>query len=613
MSKGRAGQRGAGGDKIPPHIQKREAGRMIVENHALLGSLMSLCFLSEDEHHQKVSPDGWAAISSGGTIYVNPKRHGSPEEWAWVFAHLLLHLGFGHFPHEARKGIWQGICDGVVQQFLQALKVGHRPSDVAGLAYELGSGSEKSLYQRFLLEGLPVQLQNLGCAGSFPDMIDDGYQYRQYNYGWGNRSKTWTDAFAEGLRNAVKRAVDVASGDLSPAGSEARTVGEKARRWFMSNYPLLGALATAFRVVEDRIICQRMDIQVAAVHENSREIYFNPQAQLNEEEARFVMAHELLHVALRHDSRRQGRDAYLWNVACDFAINLWLLEMRVGKPPKIGILLDDTLRGISAENIYDRIVNDIRLYRRLATLRGTGLGDILPMTLPPDVIGKQHDTQSLDAFCRQAIAHGLLQHQQQNRGLLPAGLIEDIWAVAEPPIPWDVALARLFDAWFPPLEARRTYARPSRRQSSTPDIPRPRFAFLDEEREGRTFAVILDTSGSMMRSLLGQALGAISSYALARDVAAVRLIFCDATPYDAGYVAPEALLSRVAVQGRGGTVLQPAVEFICNAVDFPPDGPILLITDGQCDVLHVPRPHAYLLPQGCRLPFPPKGDVFYVS
>jgi predicted metal-dependent peptidase len=36
---------------------------------------------------------------------------------------------------------------------------------------------------------------------------------------------------------------------------------------------------------------------------------------------KFVMAHEFLHVGLRHDERQQGRDPFLWNVACDYAIN----------------------------------------------------------------------------------------------------------------------------------------------------------------------------------------------------------------------------------------------------------------------------------------------------
>ena len=181
-----------------------------------------------------------------------------------------------------------------------------------------------------------------------------------------------------------------------------------------------------------------------------------------------------------------------------------------------------------------------------------------------------------------------------------------------PPVPWDVELARWFDAHFAPLEQRRTYARPSRRQSATPDIPRPRWAPDAGAEDGRTFGVILDTSGSMDRTLLAKALGAIAGYALARDVPAARVVFCDVAAYDQGYLPPEAIAGRVRVRGRGGTILQPAVDLLERAEDFPPDGPLLIITDGFCDRLRVRREHAFLVPQGRRLPFVQKGPVFRV-
>lgn len=64
---------------------------------------------------------------------------------------------------------------------------------------------------------------------------------------------------------------------------------------------------------------------------------------------------------------------------------------------------------------------------------------------------------------------------------------------------------------------------------------------------------------------------------------------------------------------RGGTVLQPGIDVVESAQDFPAEGPILIITDGQCDRLHVRREHAFLIPQGNSLPFVPKGKVFAVK
>jgi predicted metal-dependent peptidase len=218
----------------------------------------------------------------------------------------------------------------------------------------------------------------------------------------------------------------------------------------------------------------------------------------------------------------------------------------------------------------------------------------------------------LDAFYRRCLAQGLELHLTQGRGLLPAGLVEEIRALDHPPIPWDVELARWFDQRFSPVERRRSFARPSRRQASTPEIPRPRWLPVEAELEGRTFGVVLDSSGSMDRRVLGLALGAIASYAMSREVPRVRVIHCDAAAYDEGWMAPEALLDRVRVRGRGGTRLQPGLDLLGEARDFPKDGPVLVITDGACDRLVVRREHAFLMPAGRWLPFVPKGPVFRI-
>jgi VWA-like protein DUF2201 len=173
-----------------------------------------------------------------------------------------------------------------------------------------------------------------------------------------------------------------------------------------------------------------------------------------------------------------------------------------------------------------------------------------------------------------------------------------------------VKLGQWLDAFFPPLERRRSFARASRRQSATPDIPRPVWERPPERLAARTFGVVLDTSGSMPPNLLARALGAIASYALSREVAMVRVLQCDAHVHDMGYLEPERLLQRVEVRGRGGTVLRPAIERLERSDDFPKDAPILVITDGMCDTFTVGREHAFLMPDGARLPFRTQAPTF---
>jgi predicted metal-dependent peptidase len=208
---------------------------------------------------------------------------------------------------------------------------------------------------------------------------------------------------------------------------------------------------------------------------------------------------------------------------------------------------------------------------------------------------------------------GLSYCEQHGRGFIPAGLVEEIRSLSQPPIPWDVKLAQWFDKHFSPLEKKRTFSQLSRRQSSTPEIPRPRWIYDKIVAESRTYGVVLDTSGSMDRHLLAKALGTIASYSISRDVYSVRVIFCDAAAYDVGYMQAEEIAERVTVKGRGGTVLQPGIDLLETADDFPKDGPVLIITDAKCDLLSIRREHAFVIPEGSSLPFKTEGEVFYVT
>ena len=566
--------------------------------------LMRVSVIRREE--QNFCPEqGWAVVFSSGSIHVHPKRRAAPEEWVYVIAHCLLHLGFGHFQKRARPELWNLACDAFVSRFLDDLKLGRRPDEI-NAASDLPAATENALYDAFFERGVPLHLRDCGTAG--PGLADMTLLDLPK---WMKRGDDWVRLFGEGLRAAVTGAVDIAGGVVQSPGKGRSSASEaaRARSWFVANYPLLGALAAAFDLIEEKEVCQRWDIRIAAVDAEAREVYMNPLAGLNPMECRFVMAHELLHVGLCHQARRQGRDPFLWNVACDYVINAWLIDMEVGEPPILGLLHDPELKGLSAEAVYDRIVTDLRRYRKLITLRGPGQCDILPGNRPE--WWESGQGVELDAFYRRCLTQGLFSHQEQCRGLLPAGLVQEIQALSQPPIPWDVELAQWFDHHFPPRERRRSYARPSRRQASTPDIPRPRYLPVADDAL-RTFAVVLDTSGSMDRSLLGKALGAVASYSVAREVESVRLIFCDAAAYDEGYVGPEEIAGRVRIKGRGGTVLQPGIDLLDQACDFPKAGPLLVITDGACDVLRIRREHAFLIPAGAGLPFAPRGPVFRV-
>jgi predicted metal-dependent peptidase len=579
------------------------------------------------------SAEGWAVVTDRGLVTPNRARDAEPAEWAWVFAHLLLHLGLGHLdedqlteaqaitPGREVDAVYGAACCVAVHRFAEAVHVGTPVLDLP----ELPGTDELGLTRAWHETGVPAPFTDLGTGRPCLRLAEPMSRWQLQYHG---KPEPWTERFARGLIASATEAMERAA-DARGQTRHRRAMGEwdRALSWFVSSFPLLGAVAAGFTLVVDAEVVRAWDISLAAVDAGHGEIYVNPSAALTAEEWRFVLAHEMLHAALRHDLRVLGRDPYLWNVACDYVINGWLVAMGVGELPD-GSLHDQQLTGMSAESVYDTLTTDIRRARKLMTLGGRAAGDVLGDWLSEPEAAHRRSSQreprpmpwcdrvrgvDLDEFYRRALTQGLEYHHAQGRGLLPLGLEQEIRALDHPPLPWDAQLARWFDEHVRAELPVRSYARASRRQSATPDIPRPGRVRPEHLDRRATFGVVLDTSGSMNAELLGKALGAIASYALARDVPAARVVFCDAVAYDAGYLAVEDIAGRVKVRGRGGTILQPGVDLLQRAADFPADGPILIITDAMCDHVRPRREHAYLVPRGARLPFVARGPVFRVA
>lgn len=601
-------------DDVPQEELTFYNGYGKLESHPLFSMLSGDIYLRTK---QSMLDKGACTVDSKGKIYINTNSKLNPSQWAYTVAHALLHLAFGHFdkenmPAEVANGenllLWNKACDIYIARFLNDIKFEESTVPEPSDEYDIKLNDEIKIYEHLKYI---KDYSNPGRYGTnileCGDMIDLEHPVT-YASGVTNEFK---NAFVYAMNCTVNAAVSNVGGHDWHVGKE--TPVRKAAEWFLAHYPLLGSVAAAFKIIEDRELCQTGDIHVAAVDASLGEIYCNPMAKLTTEEWKFVLAHEYLHAGLMHHKRSQGRDHYLWNVACDFCVNAWLKEMNIGIMPK-DALFDKELKDLSVEAIYDRIVKDIRMYRKLATFRGNGLGDIISESLPKfKGLGTDGDDGvSLDEFYKNALREGLDYHASNNRGYLPAGLVQEIRSLTSPPIPWEVELGQWFDCMFPPIEKHRSYARPSRRQSASPDIPRPRYVIQEQDLDDRTFGVVVDTSGSVSLVQLGLSLGAIASYAASKDVRYIRVIFCDAEAYDQGYMATDDLVGRVKITGRGGTILQPGIDTLQNAKDFPKDGPILIITDGYIeDRLHISREHAYLIPKGNRLPFQPKGKVFY--
>jgi len=561
-----------------------------LRKHPLTGPLLQRAKLRVMETMPQ-NPGMFVQVNAGGDIYANPQNHPRPvSEWTFAIAHALLHLAFGHIRKMQRGFVWNIACDCVVNEFLGRMRIGTQPEGFLRLPPGMPNDEEK-LYI-MLSKGGPLPKGNT-TNGAAVDMIAGGQS-----------KANWPDIFARAIRKAAKAALSSAAGD-----DEEVRPPQMARAWFVKNYPLLGAVLQHLKIVENAKFCERMGVRVAAVSPRKRELILNPGWALDDNELRYVMAHMALHAGLRHAERRKWRDAFLWNAACDYCINSWLtrmpLLMRSCKPPADGFLLAPEFQDRRPEEIYDELLRNEKASRKLITFAGEGVCDLLSQSAAADAAEAEREEVSVDdRLLLDALLRGYQLHTEAGRGPLPYTLLDELKALEHPPLPWDVQLARWFDEHVPPLERVRTYGRPSRRQSSTPNIARPRYVWPDDETAVRsTFGLIVDSSGSLAPKFLSVALSAISMYALSRGIRFVRLVYSGGELNDAGLVTAEELNKPVRISERGSPFMQAGLDVLHADRNFEQDAPVLILTGMPVDKIKTHRDHAFLVKEGARLPY----------
>jgi len=125
---------------------------------------------------------------------------------------------------------------------------------------------------------------------------------------------------------------------------------QKARTTLLLDHPFFGTLL--FR------LGGRPSSSIATMATDGVSLLYNPEfvETLNAAELAGVLAHEVMHPALQHHTRRGDRDPARWNIACDYAINPMLLDAGLTLPKDV--LIDNRFRGMSAERIYNLIEED---------------------------------------------------------------------------------------------------------------------------------------------------------------------------------------------------------------------------------------------------------------
>lgn len=135
--------------------------------------------------------------------------------------------------------------------------------------------------------------------------------------------------------------------------SNFETLFSKIRINFLFNHPFLSVLALSLKTEFQRN--KRSAFQTDGL---TISIDLEKLKTYGEDEIIYLYAHTLLHIVLKHPSRRASRELELWNKACDFVINLILETFdNVGIMPK-DEMYNKKYRDKSVEEVYEILLKE---------------------------------------------------------------------------------------------------------------------------------------------------------------------------------------------------------------------------------------------------------------
>jgi predicted metal-dependent peptidase len=309
-----------------------------------------------------------------------------------------------------------------------------------------------------------------------------------------------------------------------------------------------------------------------------------PTRPWTDQEVTAVLEHECLHVVHDHISRREWRDAKLFNIATDIAINPMISGL-----PKTGIWPKDygLEDGSSAEAYYEALKKDQSECPVCSKGGKKGQGD----SCPSCGSGGIDDHSSWDKgdaipkgmrreIVRQAVGKAYRRHKQSpGQGTMPEGLERLISEALKPPYDWKPLLRR-FCHGAVKMGRRATRYRPHRRYGEFFPGKRPK-------RAGKV-AVLIDTSGSIGAQDLAQFFAELKVIAESVQLVAVE---CDAAIQDVYEFKRNSKTPQF--KGGGGTVFTQVFEAVAGRLRdriHPKQGwladceALILLTDGAASV-----------------------------
>ena len=154
-----------------------------------------------------------------------------------------------------------------------------------------------------------------------------------------------------GLDTKGFKPVELSPEELAVMREEVHDRVIVARVGLLLRHPFFGNMATRMRV-------QNCDDWCPTAATDGRNLYYNTQFfnMLSNKQIEFVIAHEILHCVFDHITRREDRDAMVYNIACDYLVNNLVVRDKIGEVVnQVQIFQDFKYDGWTSEEVYDDI------------------------------------------------------------------------------------------------------------------------------------------------------------------------------------------------------------------------------------------------------------------
>jgi predicted metal-dependent peptidase len=303
--------------------------------------------------------------------------------------------------------------------------------------------------------------------------------------------------------------------------------------------------------------------------------------KLDDKELAFVVLHETLHKAYRHLftwKKLAEQDAELCNAACDYVINIQLVDMDkeqfvlampLHEGKAVG-LVDERFRGMNTKQVYD-ILKEEEPPEGYEWRSNEGF-DIHDWEGASELSDEQKKALAKDVD--QAIRQGIIA-QQKVAGKGRGGLGRELEEIIEPKVDWREVLREFVKSTCSAKDAS-SWRRVNRRYLSS-DIYMPS---LIGERVGH-LVLGIDTSGSVGGKELAEFLSEVQGIAKEVHPEKVDLIYWDGAvagheEYDGTSV--DNIVQSTQPKGGGGTDPRCVMEYL-KEKNIQPEA-IIMLTDG---------------------------------